>query len=419
MPGSAGSSGGGLRRERGHPRAASTLTHGQVTLAGQSSPGGITVNGGIVCDNVYDPNDCNDVIVRHLRARRGRPDSFRIGGAHDIILDHCSLASAEDENLELTRSRRVTVQYSVIAEPAGEHYEFGGVLINYSKDSLPLDALTLHHNLWNGVWGRLPEISCEDNDDGPGTTNCRGHTLRLELSNNVLWDVRMPVWYNRCPGNNEGNDCEAGPQNFFLALNWDNNLLVRRSDTDTPALEPHLATTPGNALHAVGNRVRTGTTEEDANPEGPSRPARHPFPAVTLHDTGALLEVLTKQVGALPRDPMDSRLVSYLSRPVDRRPAAWEDGRGVDRGDSLKTLPARPPAADRDGDGMPDAWERAHGLESRPARCRQASGGHAQHGPGVHLGLHRPRVLPQRVGPPARGVREPRTSASEQEAANR
>lgn len=348
-----------------------TLRHGQLTLAGQSSPGGVVIDGGVICDNVYDPYDCNDVIVRHLRARRGRPDSFRIGGAHDVILDHVSLASAEDEILEITRSRRVTIQHSILAEPAGEHYEFGGVLINYSKDTLPLDELSLHHNLWNGVWGRLPEMSCEENPDGPGKTNCSGHTLRIELTNNVLWDVRMPVWYNRCTSNNGGNDCAPSAQNFFLALNWINNLSARRTGTDTPAIEPHVASTPNNKTFAQGNVLRTGTTEQEAPLGGPSLPARHAFPPVTLLPTKQLIGAIQKLAGALPRDPMDARLVGYLSQPVDQRPAAWVSGQGIDQGDSLRLPPARPAQPDLDGDGMPDAWEQAHGLD--PARNDAAS----------------------------------------------
>jgi len=49
------------------------VKHGQLTIAGQTAPGGITVKGGLVCDNVYDPNDCNDLVVRHVRFRGGAP----------------------------------------------------------------------------------------------------------------------------------------------------------------------------------------------------------------------------------------------------------------------------------------------------------------------------------------------------------
>jgi hypothetical protein len=190
------------------------IKHGHLTIAGQTSPGGITIRGGLICDNVYDPNDCNNVILRHLRLRAGAPDSLRLGGVRDAIVDHCSFASANDENLEITRSSSITIQHSVIAEPQGDHYRWGGVLVNYSKNVMPLDRITIHHTVWNGVAGRLPEISCEENADGPGVSNCAGHTLNIELSNNVLWDVSDPIWFNHCTGNNEGNDCPQAPKTF-------------------------------------------------------------------------------------------------------------------------------------------------------------------------------------------------------------
>jgi hypothetical protein len=344
------------------------IKHGRLTIAGQTSPGGVVIKGGVVCDNVYDPNDCNDVIVRHVRFRGGAPDSLRLGGAHDVIVDHCSFAGADDENIEITRSRRITVQHSVVAEPWGEHYQWGGVLINYSKDVMPLEGITIHHSVWNGVAGRLPEMSCEDNDDGPGRTNCTGHVLPIELSNNVLWDVSDPIWFNRCTGTNAGNDCAPSAPSFALQLNLVGNVMVRRSssDADAPLVEPAAFSHRGGAVFAADNLLFRGAAPVAA--KAPSIARRHPFPAVTYTPAGALVATLARTAGAWPRDRMDERLASYLAHGVDARPPAWQAGLGVDRHDAFAPPPhAAPASADTDGDGIPDAWESAHGLDPRAA----------------------------------------------------
>ncbi|MBI5693460.1 MAG: hypothetical protein HZC55_25575 [Verrucomicrobia bacterium] len=88
-----------------------TLAHPRVTLAGETapSPGVTLINGGL---NI----NTHDVIVRHLRVRPGagnRPkksgwevDSLATGGgAHDVIVDHCSLSWSTDENLSASGPR--------------------------------------------------------------------------------------------------------------------------------------------------------------------------------------------------------------------------------------------------------------------------------------------------------------------------
>lgn len=81
-----------------------------VTIAGETAPDpGITlVNGGIGITT-------NDVIVRHLRIRPGagrRPkksgwevDGLATDGAHDVIVDHCSITWSTDENLSASGPR--------------------------------------------------------------------------------------------------------------------------------------------------------------------------------------------------------------------------------------------------------------------------------------------------------------------------
>lgn len=348
------------------------IKYGQLTVAGQTSPNGVAIKGGIVCDNVYDPNDCNDVILRHLRLRAGAPDSLRLGGAHDIIVDHCSMASAEDENVEITRSRNITIQHSVIAEPRGEHYQWGGVLINYSTDVTPLENITIHHSVWNGVAGRLPEISCEENGDGRGKSNCAGRVVSIELANNVMFDVSDPIWFNRCTGNNEGNDCPSGAPSFSLRLNLVGNVMIRRAsaDADAPFAAPLFAYR-GNSIFAADNHLFRGPARVGDGGRG-SVSARHAFPNVTYSAANTLVATLARTAGAFPRDKMDTRLAAYLAKPVDSRPPAWRNGNGIDQGDAvaLGTASAPAPAKDSNADGIPDGYQvKACAAGYTPLEC--------------------------------------------------
>ncbi|MEZ4367748.1 MAG: hypothetical protein R2939_15945 [Kofleriaceae bacterium] len=346
------------------------ITRADVTLAGQTAPGGVTIAGGLVCDNVYEPgSDCRNLVVRHVRLRAAVDDGLRLGGTRDVIIDHASIGAAHDELVEISRSHRITVQHSHLAEPVGDHYRWGGVLLNYSTRERPLDEITLHHNVWNGVAGRLPEISCEENDDAPGS-NCAGHTIHLELASNLLFDVGDPIWHNRCVGTNEGNDCAPGPRDVRLVLSLVDNVLVRRGDADddAPLIEPGVARADGSVVFARGNRVCRGAACVDAAPPGRLAAARPALPAVTTTVAAALPAELAAEVGAWPRDPMDLRLLGYLAGApgsVDRRPRAWRDEAGVDHRDALAPAAGADAAGpiDGDGDGMPDAWERAHGTD--------------------------------------------------------
>ncbi|MFO0624966.1 MAG: hypothetical protein U0325_05060 [Polyangiales bacterium] len=338
------------------------LTQGDVTIAGQTSPGGVIVRGGLRCDNVYDPNDCRNVILRHLRLRGGDDDTLRLSGAQRVIVDHVSLAQARDELVEISRARDITVQYAVIAEPVGDHYRYGGVLINYSKDRFPLANIALHHNVWNGVHGRLPEVSCEENGDGPGATNCAGRRLSLEVSHNVMFDGSDPVYYNRCTGTNEGNDCAASDRNFLLDLNFVGNVMARRRAlTEVQIFAPEVAR-GASALFWSDNVMDWQGIRRAASLALPSRAQRHGFPAITAVPSADLVARLQREAGAFPRDAMDTRLAAYLGAPVDMRPPSWNGGNGIDRGDAFTVAQAGAAPADADNDGMPDAWERAHGL---------------------------------------------------------
>jgi hypothetical protein len=103
-----------------------------VTVAGQTAPSpGITIiRGGIYVTT-------HDVVIRHIRVRPGdagrprrsgwEPDGISAAGgeAHDIVIDHCSVTWAVDENISTSgprtegpdrTSHRVTISNCIIAE---------------------------------------------------------------------------------------------------------------------------------------------------------------------------------------------------------------------------------------------------------------------------------------------------------------
>jgi len=102
--------------------------------------------------------------------------------------------------------------------------------------------------------------------------------------------------------------------------------------------------------------------EHAANPAMPffGTPERHDFPFIGYDQAGDLAPRAMLRAGAFPRDPMDRRLMDAVERgqialePRHINPAG--DGSAL----PFSTAPL--PPQDSDGDGMPDAWEQAHGL---------------------------------------------------------
>ena len=363
------------------------IRRGDVTIAGQTSPGGI-ITRGLICDDHYEDNDCRNLVIRHIRSRPALQidnqegvldDALRLDGVDTAIIDHGSFANAVDEAIQISWSQNITIQNTLLAETVGEHFDRGGMLINYSHSTHPQDNLTIIRNMWHRIGGRTPEIICELSSipDGPpeSPSDCAAHPLNIEVSNNLLWDVGNPVWYG--PLVDPGGDLSFGL--FSLNLNYVSNYALVRPDYTHGLLLAEFINHSNNSLHLSGNQVNLYPNYSDYqlvyccndfnlyNPNTETgvasrRDARHDFPAIAYLPADQLLQYTIGNVGAFPRDPMDTR---YISSLITNRfdPAPLDVAAAADAL-SLSFDPANPPPAplDSDADGMPDDWEAANGL---------------------------------------------------------
>ncbi len=344
-----------------------TIRHPNITIAGQTSPGGIIIQGGLICDNVYDPYNCQNIIVRHLRMRPGNSgegDALRVGGSTHFMADHLSLENASDEATEISRSSNVTIQNSILAETLTDHNENGGLLINYSTLQHNLQSISIHHNAYIRLGGRTPaEISCENNSDGGLTSNCDGHYLNLEISHNLVWDAQNPLYYNRCTGNNQGNDCGL-QESQYVNLNWIGNVAVFKLTSDPLMMIAELADNPLNLIYSSDNQMRIGTSSLSVYSPAfaNSSASRLNFPGITNTPSANLLDYVRSNVGAYPLDNMDQRMMAYVSGNVQSTPTIPRGSSGTNPANDAYSNLSGNPVADSDQDGMPDAWESSHGL---------------------------------------------------------
>ncbi len=368
--------------------ATANIVHGDVTIAGQTSPGGVIVRG-LLCDGHFEQNDCNNVIVRHLRSRPAwhldgdglaQDDALRLDGIQNFIIDHSSFANAVDEAAQISWASQGTIQNSIFAETVGDHWEYGGMLLNYSAGHHPQDYLSIHHNLWYRLGGRLPEITCEASgypDDPPDWSDCAAHPLRLELANNLLWDPGINIWYTRYV------DANPALGDYVVHLNWVNNFLAARSDFGFGMIAHDFLDAAGNSLYLSGNQMNLYPTYLDYelayccndfpapgnNPNtdlgaATRRAERHDFPPISYTPTDQVIPYMIDQVGAFPRDPMDQRYIAAVADGQLAFAIPYSQPGANDAFD-LNFDPANPPAPppDSDADGMPDTWETEYGLD--------------------------------------------------------
>lgn len=376
------------------------LVAGRLTLAGHSSPGGVILRGWAWNSLAPLPADwpgTQDVIIRHLRSRPdtrltqasqwpsghvpedgspqwtwgelgGSDDAIRVINARRVILDHCSFGRSTDETIQLSESSEVTIQNCILAEGVGNHYNYGGMLINYSTLRFPLNDLSVHHNLWYRIGGRLPEFTVNGGDQ----TAVHGATFRWEYSHNLLYDVGFPIWIS----------VAGKPYNPTWLYGHRMNLVGNRSltrlannyalfsseplSTDRTALYVHdnvmdrfpgwtdsQVFSPYNQFATSGPNTNLGQASWQAE--------RFPYPQPTVTPSSALRDVIRARAGAFPRDPMDNRIMTAVAGPIDD--SLHYSHRPANDGLSFPWTQAPTPILDSDSDGMPDWWEVHHGLD--------------------------------------------------------
>ena len=327
------------------------ITSPYVTIAGQSAPGdGICIRGAALRIGTHD------VVVRNLRFRVGDdpngPNPENRDGigieppstnSSNIILDHCSVSWAIDGSIDIY-GHEVTVQWCNISEalhnslhPAGAHST--GLLIG---DGLQTTNQSVHHNYMAHDNGRTPLL--------------KGAT-RTEVVNNVMYN--WGTWGGATTADPEG----SGP----LAANWTFNYF--KAGTNTADGRPIMlaANTSTNSRFFVDGNIgpyRPADTGDDwllVLALGSTSVCRTNAPPVagagitTTSATNAYDAVLAG-VGAFPRDVIDVRLIQDVRNGT---------GKIIDSQTQVGGWPVYNPGTppvDTDHDGMPDAWEIAHGL---------------------------------------------------------
>lgn len=360
------------------------LTRGDVTIAGQTSPGGITVRQFHTTEEPFCDQDvacaagsrkADNWVLRHVRIRPDgqQDDGLRMRYTRRAIVDHVSIGGATDEAVEISFAQDITLQNTIIAETVGEHADRGGVLVNYSNpvQGYELTRLALHHNVFNRILGRYPELSRE-------SAAAAGSVLDIELSNNLYWDMGYFIDVNNT--NISGSD---NGQPIYYHMNFAANQAVARNATQA---EPsrfgliHMATPQGASPRTItwfsGNQFNLYPGRSDyelmycCNDYPDQQPSaalpffgttqRNDFPFIGYDQASNLAPLAVTRAGAFPRDPMDRRLMAAVERnqitllPRNTNPAA--------DGSALPFVTAPMPPVDSDGDGMPDAWELAYGL---------------------------------------------------------
>lgn len=333
-----------------------TAAHSYVTVAGQTSPAGIQLRGG----GLLLSSGFHDGIVRHLRVRPGGSASgaaIAVMGdgapVHDVIVDHCDLMWSTGDLIRTGSAvTNVTLQWNLVAEAL----EPGGVAFSGTAwDTSAGGTLTIHHNLLtrSGAGSKLSGQQVFDFRNNLifnwGTNNAAvfgSKASNLSAFGNFVANVYLQgstslsnSFYlangSGLPSPDRGGTkiftegnwgplCSAGCDN-----DWDNGYSTNDSGSYLEATEAEFRAT--NAFTA---------------------------PAVKTDQAKDVRSVVSSGAGATPwkRDAESQRVIDDVTNLVSHPFRS-------DEGGPWPQLTGGLAAKDTDADGMPDAWESAHGLD--------------------------------------------------------
>lgn len=335
-----------------------------LTIAGQTAPGG-----GIQIRDAGIVIFTHDVVVQHLRLRPGATaptvdpevnDAISVlgPGAHHVVIDHVSTSWGEDETLSIyDRAHHVTVSWSTVTEPlAGGRHEKGSHAAGLLSGT-GANCVSIHHNLMAHVGFRNPLLAFGG---------------RHDVVENVVYDWQeLPT--EIVPGgrvmevNVVGNVYRPGPSTLSVRtpivvdLEHPVHHLIGGNSLFGPAGVPR--------VHVARNNGPDGVVPEDpwslvaidwgAAPLPAQYRFQAPFAAPAVTGTGDVWTAVLDGAGATRpiRDAVDTRVVNQVRTGSGRIVGIESDVGGHPE------LSEGQPPPDSDGDGMPDDWETAQGLD--------------------------------------------------------
>ena len=378
-----------------------------VTIAGQTAPG----DGVCIAGQSFQVNT-HDVIVRHMRFRRGstnvwyREDSFGGNPVGNIMIDHCSCEWGLDENISFYRhmfdmgdgkpSRKeptvnVTIQNTISAKGLDTYnHAFGSTIGG--------ENTTFMRNLWADNTGRNPSI---------------GWGGVFNFVNNVIYN-----WVHRTADGGEFSTMSNFINNYYkpgplTPKDSPVGYRIVKSESRSQKLFPYAQY---GRVYAIGNimegnervtkdnwdgGIQTSDKDGKLNPDELAlMKSNEPFPMahMTILPSEKTFDYVLENVGAtLPtRDIVDERIINevrtgeayYVKKLPKDNPYGdhWgmrdrsknEEGlfkyRRLPKDSYKKGIITDPrqmggypeykgePRVDTDGDGMPDDWEIANGL---------------------------------------------------------
>jgi autotransporter-associated beta strand protein len=321
--------------------ASPLIFNSNITVAGQTAPGkGITVYG-----NATSLSNISNVIVRNMRFHQGinsSRGSKSLGAtrSNSLIFDHVSVEWGRWDNIGVTKgnttAHTVTFQNCIIGEPI-DPQNFGGLIEN-------ADRITFSHNLFIDNNSRNPKVK--------GT---------IQYINNVVYN-----WGGTglCGGHSAADHLLDCIGNYFIAGPSSSNQFVGQfTATDhvyqTGNVKDRNKNGSLDGVEAVPSDFRSGNY---GGPTFSDAQFFYPIIPVTIDSAAeAYVKVVAGAGASLVRDPVDIRLIGHLTSlgTLGNSRVTKESDVG---GQPPMNAATRPDDFDSDNDGIPNAWETAHGL---------------------------------------------------------
>ena len=346
---------------------------GNVTIAGQSSPGD-----GICIADQSVQIDGDNIIIRYLRFRLG--DKYQRGAQVDgngsddalggnrrkhIMIDHCSLSWSNDEVFSIYGGDSTTLQWNLIAEPLNYSYHFEKGDTDFERHGYGGiwggKHLSAHHNMFAHCISRNPRFN----------GNRLGSDQELvDFRNNLIYNWEQNSIYGGEEGkyNLVNNYFKPGPSTRSSV----NRRIVNPTKDETRGLGIFYVSgnwVDGNEAVSKNNRLGIDFDPKLSKLEQAAALTNNPFTVVDMpiEDAKQAYSHILNIVGAsFKRDTLDSRLIQDVilskGKIIDVQGGFTH---GTDFEKTIQSWPALKSGSvlqDVDSDGMPDIWEKSKGL---------------------------------------------------------